>query len=87
MGCRFCMISCPFEMPKFEYDSPIPKIQKCIMCYERLQEGEEPACVSECPEEALVFGKRRDLIEEARRRILDRHLIRNTPKPSFIVSQ
>ncbi len=71
MGCRFCMVSCPFEMPKFEYDSPIPKIQKCIMCFERLQEGEEPACVSECPEEAVVFGKRRELIEEARRRIYE----------------
>ncbi len=69
MGCRFCMVSCPFEMPKFEYDSPIPKIQKCIMCFERLQEGEEPACVSECPEEAIVFGTRRELIDEARTRI------------------
>jgi Fe-S-cluster-containing dehydrogenase component len=71
MGCRFCMVSCPFEMPKFEYDSPNPKIQKCRMCFERLQEGEEPACVSECPEEAIVFGKRRDLIKEARKRIYE----------------
>jgi len=69
MGCRFCMISCPFDIPKFEYDSPIPKIQKCIMCWERLQEGEEPACTEACPEEAIVFGKRRELIEEARSRI------------------
>ena len=69
MGCRFCMISCPFEMPKFEFDSPIPKIQKCRMCFERLQEGEVPACVEACPEEALVFGKRRELIDEARGRI------------------
>lgn len=71
MGCRFCMVSCPFEMPKFEYDSPIPKIQKCRMCFERLQEGEEPACVSECPEGALVFGKKRDLLDEAKRRIYE----------------
>jgi Fe-S-cluster-containing dehydrogenase component len=69
MGCRFCMVSCPFEMPKFEYDSPIPKIQKCRMCFERLQEGEEPACVAECPEGALVFGKKRDLLDEAKSRI------------------
>ena len=71
MGCRFCMVSCPFEMPKFEYDSPIPKIQKCQMCFGRLQEGEEPACVSECPEGALVFGKKRDLLDEAKRRIYE----------------
>ena len=71
MGCRFCMVSCPFEMPKFEYDSPIPKIQKCKLCYDRLQEGEIPACASECPEEAIVFGTRRQLIEEANRRIYE----------------
>jgi Fe-S-cluster-containing dehydrogenase component len=71
MGCRFCMVSCPFEMPKFEYDSTNPKIQKCRMCFERLQDGEEPACVSECPEEAIVFGKRKELIKEARRRIYE----------------
>lgn len=69
MGCRFCMLSCPFDIPKFEYDSPIPKIQKCVMCYERLKEGEVPACVDNCPAEALMFGKRRDLIEEANSRI------------------
>lgn len=69
MGCRFCMLSCPFDLPKFEYDSPIPKIQKCVMCYERLIEDEVPACVENCPAEALMFGKRKDLIEEANSRI------------------
>ncbi len=69
MGCRFCMVSCPFDMPKFEYDSPVPNIQKCRMCYERLLEDEQPACVSECPEEALVFGTKRELLDEARCRI------------------
>jgi formate dehydrogenase iron-sulfur subunit len=71
MGCRFCMVSCPFEMLKFEYDSPNPKIQKCRMCFEQLQEGQAPACVSECPEEAIIFGKRRELIDEAKRRIYE----------------
>lgn len=69
MGCRSCMISCPFNAPKFEFDSPKPKIQKCRMCYEKLQEGENPECVANCPAEALVFGKRRELIEIARERI------------------
>ena len=69
MGCRFCMVSCPFDIPKFEYDSPMPKIQKCTLCWDRLQERKQPACVEACPAEALMFGKRRELIEEARRRI------------------
>jgi Fe-S-cluster-containing dehydrogenase component len=69
MGCRYCMVSCPFDVPKFEYHSPNPKITKCDMCYDRQLEGKLPACVEKCEAEALVFGKRRDLIKEARRRI------------------
>ena len=69
MGCRFCMVSCPFDIPKFEYDSPIPKIQKCTLCWDRLERGKIPACAEACPAEAITFGKRADLIKEAYRRI------------------
>ena len=69
MGCRYCMISCPFDVPKFEFDSPTPRIQKCRMWWERLQEGEVPACVDFCGGDALTFGKRNELLEIARQRI------------------
>lgn len=69
MGCRFCMISCPFNIPKFEYDEWNPKIQKCNLCFERLAEGKKPACVEACPTDALMFGSKRDLMEVARIRI------------------
>ena len=69
MGCRSCIISCPFDIPKFEYNSPNPKIQKCRMCFENIREGSKPVCVDNCPTEALLFGKRRDLLEIARARI------------------
>jgi len=69
MGCRFCMVSCPFDVPKFQYDSAVPKVQKCQLCWERLQHGEQPACVANCPAGALTFGRRADLLEEARSRI------------------
>jgi formate dehydrogenase iron-sulfur subunit len=69
MGCRYCMVSCPFDIPKFEYHSSNPRIEKCNMCYNRLTEGKIPACVENCPAEALLFGTRRDLLKEARRRI------------------
>lgn len=69
MGCRFCMISCPFDIPKFEYHSTNPKIQKCNMCWDRLQEGKKPACVEACPNDALMFGLKRELMEIARVRV------------------
>jgi len=71
MGCRYCMVSCPFNIPKFEYHSPNPKIIKCDMCYDRLKIGEIPACAANCPNEALFYGTRRQLIKEARRRIVE----------------
>ena len=70
MGCRYCMVSCPFNIPKFEYYSANPKIQKCDMCYERIVKGEKPVCVENCGD-ALYFGTRRELIAEARKRITE----------------
>ena len=70
VGCRYCMIACPFEIPTFEYDEVLtPRIMKCTMCYPRLVEGKLPGCVVACPTEALTFGKRVDLITIARGRI------------------
>ncbi len=70
MGCRYCMVSCPFDVPKFEYHSANPKIQKCDMCYDKIKGCGIPICAEICPAEAIIFGKRRDLIKEARRRIV-----------------
>jgi len=71
MGCRFCMVSCPFDMPKFQYDSANPEIRKCQMCYDRLEDGQLPACVEACPFGAVEFGPRSELLTEGRRRILE----------------
>jgi len=69
MGCRFCMVSCPYDIPKFEFNSPNPKILKCRMCADRLKEGKMPACVENCPAEALTFGTRGEMLDLARTRI------------------
>jgi Fe-S-cluster-containing dehydrogenase component len=69
MGCRYCMVSCPFDAPKFEYQSANPRIQKCRMCFERVRDGGQPACVENCGGGALTFGKRAELLEVARQRI------------------
>jgi formate dehydrogenase iron-sulfur subunit len=69
MGCRYCMISCPFDVPKFEYHSAVPRIQKCQLCVGRVTAGQPPACVASCNFGALTFGRRENLLDEARRRI------------------
>jgi Fe-S-cluster-containing dehydrogenase component len=69
LGCRYCMAACPFNIPKYEYDSWNPKVQKCNMCWERLKEGKIPACVAACPTDALMFGNKKQLMEIARVRI------------------
>jgi Fe-S-cluster-containing dehydrogenase component len=70
VGCRYCMIACPFEIPAYEYNEALtPRIMKCTMCYPRVIKGQLPACVEACPTEALTFGKRVDLINIARERI------------------
>ncbi len=69
IGCRFCMVSCPFEMPKFEYNEWNPRLVKCTMCFERQKEGKKPACVAACPTDTLQFGFQVDNLEIARHRI------------------
>lgn len=70
IGCRYCMIACPFQIPAFEYSKAIePNIMKCDFCFDRTKKGELPACVEICPVEAITYGKRKDLIEIAQDRI------------------
>ncbi len=70
VGCRYCMIACPFEIPAYQYDDAFsPEVTKCTLCHPRVQEGLLPGCVESCPTEALVFGKRSDLLRLARNRI------------------
>lgn len=70
MGCKMCAFSCPFEKALLEPHGSTPEIKKCTLCWDtRLAKGEIPACVEACPTEALVFGSRRELLDEARTRI------------------
>lgn len=70
IGCRYCMVGCPFGVPKYQWNSALPLVKKCGMCFEaRLAEGREPACTAACPTGATRFGDRDELIREARQRI------------------
>ncbi|MDD4873636.1 MAG: 4Fe-4S dicluster domain-containing protein [Dehalococcoidales bacterium] len=69
IGCRYCMLACPYGVPTFEWDKPIPWVRKCTFCADRLATGLNPSCVDICPTGALKFGQRGELIAEAKSRI------------------
>jgi formate dehydrogenase iron-sulfur subunit len=77
MGCRYCMMACPFNIPTYEWDKPVPYVRKCTFCIDRIskEQGEapreerQPACVAICPTKCLQFGKRDELLAEAKRRL------------------
>jgi len=70
IGCRYCMVACPFQIPAYEYDKALePRVVKCDWCIDRQKEDKLPACVEICPVEALTFGTRSELIQLARKKI------------------
>src|SRR5262245_11093977 len=71
IGCRYCMMACPFGVPKYQWDTPVPVVGKCVLCADRVRAGQPTACASVCPTGATLFGERDRLVEEARRRIRD----------------
>jgi len=69
IGCRYCMMACPFQIPKFEWSKAVPLIRKCTFCADRQAMNQEPACSATCPTGSLLFGDRDQLLKEAHRRI------------------
>jgi len=69
IGCRYCMMACPFSVPKYEWNKTWPLVRKCDMCSERVTKGLPTACAEICPTGATKFGERDDLIAEAKDRI------------------
>ena len=65
IGCRYCMLACPFHIPRYEWDKIVPFVAKCDLCLDRVTQGELPACVGACPNGALKFGERNELLKEA----------------------
>ena len=71
LGCRYCLMACPFVMTRYEWESANPRVRKCILCYDEIKAGRlrQPACTEKCPTQATIFGEREALLTEARRRI------------------
>lgn len=71
IGCRYCMAACPFGIPKAQWSSTLPLIQKCDFCADRITQGDEPACSEVCPTGALIFGKREEMLATAHNRLAE----------------
>ncbi len=69
IGCRYCQVACPYNIPKFDFNDVYPEIVKCQLCDHLIAEGKVSACCSVCPTGASLFGKVTDLIVETRRRL------------------
>ncbi len=83
IGCRYCQMACPFNVPKFEWAKAAPKIVKCELCrhrvagaalarvdgFSRYPKGHGPGCAEVCPRQAVIYGTRDELLAEARRRM------------------
>jgi Fe-S-cluster-containing dehydrogenase component len=70
VGCRYCEIACSFHIPQFQWDGFNPKIVKCELCREHIAKGaKQPGCTEVCPTQAVIYGKREDLLKEAKSRI------------------
>ncbi len=69
MGCRYCMMACPYNIPRYDWEKQVPYVRKCTLCASRVKQGKIPACVEACPEKASIFGDREALLKEAHRRI------------------
>jgi formate dehydrogenase iron-sulfur subunit len=69
IGCRYCMLACPFEIPKYEWESTWPWIQKCSFCSERIRDGMTPACIQTCPTGTMYYDDYDKVVAEAKQRL------------------
>ena len=71
MGCRYCMVACPYQVPKYEWTKLAPYMRKCDMCNDRVVAGQQTRCAEACPTGATIFGDRDELLREARKRMVE----------------
>ncbi len=76
MGCRYCMMACPYGIPRYDWDQVVPYVRKCILCNDHITDdngnyipGKQPACTEACPTHATIFGDRDKLLQIAHDRI------------------
>ena len=70
-GCGYCIPACPFGV--VDRDHIDGRAGKCTLCYDRLEDGLEPACAKACPTDSIQFGAHEELIEIASERVATLH--------------
>jgi formate dehydrogenase iron-sulfur subunit len=70
-GCGYCIPSCPFGVVARDHDDG--RAAKCTLCYDRLEDGLEPACAKACPTDSIQFGAYDDLVDVAQHRVAALH--------------
>ena len=70
-GCGYCVPACPFGV--VDRDPEDGRAGKCTLCYDRLEDGLEPACAKSCPTDSIQFGPHEELVELASRRVAELH--------------
>jgi len=71
IGCRYCMLACPFYIPKYEWEKAVPWVRKCTFCSDRIASGLVPACVKSCPTNTMLYGEYDEVLKEAGKRITE----------------
>lgn len=91
IGCQYCVMACPYGVRTYSKDKGV--IEKCTLCVQRINNGEEPACVSICPAQARIIGDINDpnsKISKARKDAGENlhHLtdVGNNPKATYVLS-
>ncbi|HSD77697.1 MAG TPA: 4Fe-4S dicluster domain-containing protein [Solirubrobacteraceae bacterium] len=70
-GCGYCIPACPFGV--IDRDHEDGRAAKCTLCYDRLEDGLEPACAKACPTDSIQFGPHDELVALAQRRVARLH--------------
>jgi len=69
IGCGYCISGCPFDIPRLRKEDS--KVYKCTLCSDRVAVGLEPACIKSCPTQALSFGTKQSMLDQAAHRLED----------------
>ncbi len=70
-GCGYCVPACPFGV--VDRDHVDGRAAKCTLCYDRMEDGLEPACAKSCPTDSIQFGPHEELVQIASRRVAELH--------------